>query len=152
MPGEKERAEAGTSRQTRYPQVFQSLDRHRLWFGQECGLHLISRSSNCAESWTTQSSKCFSPEDTASKLRDLTLLFQFYELPNEGLPWGQTPAFNWGGTLRHFHGSLIQSGLDLKALNRNKPGTHGNRLDLVTAFLMLIFQGGFHMIFSETMA
>lgn len=50
MPEDKERAEAGTSRQTRYPQVFQSSDRHRLWFGQECGLHLTSRSSNWAQS------------------------------------------------------------------------------------------------------
>lgn len=44
---------------------------------------------------------------------------------------------------RHFPGSLIQSGLDLKALNRNKPGRHRSRLDSVTAFLMLVFQGGF---------
>lgn len=70
-------------------------------------------------------------------------------------PGEKNPVFNWGGTFRHFHGSLIQSGLDLKALNRNKPGTHGNRLDLVSAFLMLIFQGGFvlpFIIFSETVA
>lgn len=50
MPGEKERAESGTSRHTRYPQVFQSLDRHRLWFGQECGLHLKTRSDYWARS------------------------------------------------------------------------------------------------------
>lgn len=39
------------------------------------------------ESCTTQSSKGVSPEETASKLRDLTLLFYFYEFLNEGLPW-----------------------------------------------------------------
>lgn len=61
-------------------------------------------------------------------------------------PGEKNPVFNWGGTFRFFHGSLIQSGLDLKALNRNKPGTHGNRLDLATAFLMLIFQSGFVLL------
>lgn len=50
--------------------------------------------------------------------------------------------FDCGGMFRHIHGSQIQSGLDLKALNRNEPGTQENSLDLMTAFLMLIFQGG----------
>lgn len=58
-------------------------------------------------------------------------------------PGGKKPLLDCEGTFRHFHGSLIQSGLVLKALNRNKPGTQGNRLDLVTSFLMLIFQDGF---------
>lgn len=99
------------------------------------------------ESWTTPSSKGVSPEETASKLKDPTLLCYLCELPNEGLPWrgkkNNNAVFNWGGMFRHFPGSLIQSGLDLKALNRNKPGRHRSRLDPATAFLMLVFQGAF---------
>lgn len=65
-------------------------------------------------------------------------MFQFCKFPNECLPWEKKLSLTKEEHL-DFHGSLIQSGLDLKALNRNKPGVQRNSLDLVTAFLMLTF-------------
>lgn len=138
VPGEKQRVEACTSRKTRYSQVFQSTSRHGVWLGQDCCLQLPSRTSK----WAEIPAIC----NTASVLL-VKMQPQNYEIwhwcsssaNSQRSPLGKNLIFDYEGTLRHFHGSLIQSGLDLKALNRNKPGIQRNRLDLVTAFLMLTF-------------
>lgn len=152
MPGEKERAEASTSRQTRYPQVFQSTGTgHGLARKVVCILqaepaieHRFLRHTiqQVYFSWRyslkSKRSGIAIPVLWNPKLRS-----SLRKKKNQNKTKRKTTIFGWGGTFRHFHGSLIQSGLDLKAVNRNKPGTQGNKLDLVSAFLMLIFQGGF---------